>query len=71
MMRHGHRVGTPETIEQARARFERDLATVPHSALDLRSPHAPTIRYSDALLALADEITHRVQRPTHQAPPGP
>jgi hypothetical protein len=46
----------------------RDLTTIPHAALDLRTPHAPTVRYSEALLALADEVTHRLQQPPHPVP---
>jgi nicotinate phosphoribosyltransferase len=62
VMRHGRRLA-PDTLDQARARFERDLAALPAPALDLRTPHAPTARYSDQLTDLAADLAARHQRP--------
>jgi nicotinate phosphoribosyltransferase len=59
----GERVGAAETIETARARFERELAAVPAEALSLDAPRPRVARVSDALAALAerakDEALHR------------
>ena len=43
-------------LENARARFERDVATLPESARRLRDPRPPPIRVSPALQRLTDEV---------------
>jgi nicotinate phosphoribosyltransferase len=65
VMRQGRRVAPPDTLELARARFERELAALPPSVLDLRTPRALTARFSDQLVALAAELAGRL----HQASP--
>jgi nicotinate phosphoribosyltransferase len=64
VMAGGERVGAAETIESARARFERELAAVPAEALSLDAPRPRVARVSDALAALAErakaEALHRV-----------
>jgi nicotinate phosphoribosyltransferase len=63
VMTGGQRVGAAETIESARARFERELAAVPAEALSLDAPRPRVARVSDALAALAEraqtEALHR------------
>ncbi len=59
IMRHGQRLGPPATITQAKSCFESDLAKLPPSALDLRTPQAPTARYSERLDAMANELAAR------------
>jgi nicotinate phosphoribosyltransferase len=60
VMVDGHRLQRSErpsaTLSLARARFERDLAEVPPTALDLRSPKAPTPAISPALRRLTDHV---------------
>ena len=67
VMRQGRRLAPPDTLEQARERFERDLATLPASALDLRLPQALTARFSDQLTHLAADLAARI----HNATPHP
>ena len=43
-------------LENARARFERDVATLPESARRLRDPRPPPVRVSPALQRLTDEV---------------
>ena len=49
---HDHDAG----LENARARFERDVATLPESARRLRNPRPPRVRVSPALQRLTDEV---------------
>jgi nicotinate phosphoribosyltransferase len=69
VMRLGRRLAAPDTLEQARERFERDLAALPASALDLRLPQALTARFSDQLTDLAADLAARIHNATpHPAP---
>ena len=63
VMRGGERVGPPDTIEQARARFARDLAALPASARLLTEPTPPAVRISTRLRSLTDEVTTRLRHP--------
>jgi nicotinate phosphoribosyltransferase len=56
VMRDGQRLGPPDSLTSARARFEADLARLPIEALDLRQPHAPVVRCSRALELLATRL---------------
>jgi len=60
VMVNGHRLDPAESpsaaLSLARARFERDLADVPATALDLRHPEAPTPALSPALRRLTDRV---------------
>ena len=57
VMSGGQRVGAAGTIETARARFERELAAVPAEALSLDAPRPRVARVSDALTAMAEQVT--------------
>jgi nicotinate phosphoribosyltransferase len=56
VMAGGRRTSAPSTIEEARRRFEEDLAALPAAALDLEAPVPPLVRFSDRLTALAAEV---------------
>lgn len=56
VMAGGQRCAPPASLEQARQRFEEDLAALPAAALDLEAPVPPLVRYSDRLTALATEV---------------
>ena len=55
VLREGRRTRPPQVIEAGLSRFESDLAGLPETALDLRTPRAPTARVSEALSRLGDE----------------
>jgi nicotinate phosphoribosyltransferase len=65
VMRHGRRLA-PDTLEEAQTRFERDLAALPASALDLRTPQAPSTRVSEQLTALAADLAARIHQRTRR-----
>ena len=56
VLRDGHRVGSAETLEAARDRFEADLTDLPEPARALRSPRAPVPDISGRLRALSDRV---------------
>ncbi len=53
VMRGGQRVAPSGRLDDARARFEADLARLPAAALDLHEPRPPAVRSSPALERLA------------------
>jgi nicotinate phosphoribosyltransferase len=55
VMRDGTRTRPAPTLEDARRRFESDLAGLPGAARSLRAPTPPSARPSAALLHLAEE----------------
>ncbi len=55
VMAGGRRIGRRPSLSESRARFEADLALLPAAARVLRSPRAPTVRSSPAVLALSAE----------------
>jgi nicotinate phosphoribosyltransferase len=61
-MRGGRRTGPPETLAEARRRFEADLARVPEPARRLADPEPPAPRVSDALQALAGSVREQTLR---------
>jgi nicotinate phosphoribosyltransferase len=65
VMRHGRRLA-PDTLGEAQTRFERDLAALPASALDLRTPQAPSTRVSEQLTALAADLAARIHQRTRR-----
>ena len=65
VMRHGRRLA-PDTLDQAQTRFERDLAALPASALDLGTPQAPSTRVSEQLTALAADLAARIHQRTRR-----
>lgn len=62
VMREGRRVVPPETLEEARARFRRDLERLPEEARRLTNPRPPTARISERLRALTGEVRQRTLR---------
>jgi nicotinate phosphoribosyltransferase len=60
-MRNGRRVGPPDSLEAARARFEADLARLPDRALDLDHPSSPPVRISGRLQALAARVEAEIR----------
>jgi nicotinate phosphoribosyltransferase len=56
VMRGGERLGSPDTLDTARARLARDLEGLPASARDLHEPVAPRVRVSPRLTALTDSV---------------
>jgi nicotinate phosphoribosyltransferase len=62
VMRGGRRTGPPETLAEARRRFEADLAAVPEPARRLADPEPPAPRVSDALQALAGSVREQTLR---------
>jgi nicotinate phosphoribosyltransferase len=53
VMAKGRRKGRRPSLSDSRARFEADLALLPDSARELRSPRAPSVRSSAAVLAMS------------------
>jgi nicotinate phosphoribosyltransferase len=62
VMRGGRRVRPPDTVTQARERFERDLERLPATARTLTDPRPPTATRSVALRTLTAEVSHRLDR---------
>jgi nicotinate phosphoribosyltransferase len=55
VMAGGRRIGRRPSLSESRARFEADLGLLPAAARDLRSPRAPSVRSSPAVLAMSAE----------------
>src|SRR5260370_9754288 len=55
VMADGRRKGRRPSLAESRARFEADLALLPDTARILRSPRAPSVRSSRAVLAMSAE----------------
>jgi nicotinate phosphoribosyltransferase len=60
VMAGGRRVGPPASISESRARLDRDLDALEPAAKLLRNPVAPTVRASEELVALRDEVAARM-----------
>jgi nicotinate phosphoribosyltransferase len=61
VMRGGERVGPATCLDDARARFEADLAHLPVAALDLHEPQPPVVRSSPALERLAVHLASELR----------
>ena len=62
VMRGGRRLaGDSTSIEAARARLDADLALLPESALRLRQPESPPVRWSDELTKLTERVSARLR----------
>ena len=59
-MRDGRILAGDEPLEQARRRFESDLAQLPSSATSLEDPRAPMVAVTPALRSLSDEVRSRL-----------
>jgi nicotinate phosphoribosyltransferase len=62
VLRAGRRVTAPSTIEEARRRFEEDLAELPSDARLLERPVAPVAAVSARLARLAREVHEAARR---------
>lgn len=61
VMRNGRRVGPPDSLRKARARFEADIDRLPALALDLDNPISPPVLISRRLRALAAEVEEGIR----------
>jgi nicotinate phosphoribosyltransferase len=61
LMTKGKRKTSRPPLAQSRARFQSDLAVVPESARELRSPTPPQVRSTDALRRLTAETRRRLR----------
>jgi nicotinate phosphoribosyltransferase len=61
VMRGGSRTGPPDTVAQARERLDRDLASLPAAARDLRDPEPPRVRVSGGLEQLTAAVASEHQ----------
>ncbi|MDQ2942774.1 MAG: nicotinate phosphoribosyltransferase [Candidatus Dormibacteraeota bacterium] len=61
LMAKGKRRSRRPTLLQSRALFQADLAMLPQTARELRSPKAPPVRSTEALRRLTAETRRRVQ----------
>jgi nicotinate phosphoribosyltransferase len=68
VMRNGRRVGPPDWLTAARARFEADLARVPDPALDLDHPISLSVRVSPRLQALAAQVEAEIRARVGETP---
>jgi len=64
VMRGGRRIGPPDEIPRARARFERELERLPPRARALQSPEAPVVTRSVALRTMTIQVRRELIRPT-------
>jgi nicotinate phosphoribosyltransferase len=60
LMTRGRRTGRRPSLADSHGRFQADLALLPGSARDLRSPKAPQVRSSPALRRMSDETMRRL-----------
>jgi nicotinate phosphoribosyltransferase len=61
LMTKGKRKTSRPPLAQSRSRFQSDLAVVPESARELRSPKPPQVRSTDALRRLTAETRRRLR----------
>ncbi|MFH8371724.1 nicotinate phosphoribosyltransferase [Streptomyces sp. NPDC018031] len=72
VMRGGRRTGARDRLDDARARFQADLAELPADARRIDGPLAPRAVLSERLSALAEHVRHALGQPgTGPRPPHP
>lgn len=62
VMRGGRRTGAPDTLADARARFEADVATLPSAARRIHDPQPPLPVTSQRLAALTDDVRRSIEQ---------